>query len=130
MAARETLENTRVVIADQPTTKEGADVRLGLDKLTAAMFSPLIGELFQLNTGTGRVVDVELTTVTSLNTASSAPSSLAKREPFSLIFRLPDKSYLPQRIYRLTHSKVGVLDVFLVPIGPDAKGMQLEAIFN
>ncbi len=53
------------------------------------------------------------------------------RRPFSLIFSNPRKdSYLPQRTYSLEHAKLGVLEIFLVPIGPDENGMFYEAVFT
>jgi hypothetical protein len=36
---------------------------------------------------------------------------------------------LPQGIQRLSHAELGELDLFLVPIGPDAQGMRYEAAF-
>jgi len=37
---------------------------------------------------------------------------------------------LPQGIYRLHHPTHGALDLFMAPIGPDARGMRYEIIFN
>jgi hypothetical protein len=37
---------------------------------------------------------------------------------------------LPQRIYHLEHPEVGGFDLFLVPVGPNAQGMQYEAVFT
>jgi hypothetical protein len=37
---------------------------------------------------------------------------------------------MPQRIYRLQHEELGQLELFLVPIGPDADGMCYEAVFS
>jgi hypothetical protein len=37
---------------------------------------------------------------------------------------------VPQGIYKLENEKLGALEIFLVPIGPDEKGMRYEAIFN
>ncbi len=51
---------------------------------------------------------------------------------YALVFRAPPRraAHAPQGTYRLTHAELGTLEVFLVPIGPDAGGMRYEAIFN
>ena len=51
------------------------------------------------------------------------------RQPFHLIFRGPPSSPLPQRIYALKHGAFG-LEIFLVPIGPDDRGLCYQAIFS
>jgi hypothetical protein len=53
-----------------------------------------------------------------------------RRAAFSALFRGPIRPVLPQRIYRLTNETLGTLELFLVPIGPDADGMRYEAVFN
>jgi hypothetical protein len=51
--------------------------------------------------------------------------------PFSLTFRGPLEPILGQGMYRLSHDKVGDLDLFLVPIiGPDQQGMYYQVIFG
>jgi hypothetical protein len=45
-------------------------------------------------------------------------------EPFDL--RVPP---LPQHIYALEHTSLGKLELFLVPIGPDERGMRYQAVF-
>jgi hypothetical protein len=47
-----------------------------------------------------------------------------------LLFRGPRTPVLPQRIYRLEHAVMGPLEIFLVPIGPDAEGMRYQAVFT
>jgi len=54
----------------------------------------------------------------------------ARMESFSLLFCGPIAPYLPQGIYRLQHEKLGTMEMFLVPLGPDGRGMQYEAVFN
>jgi hypothetical protein len=53
-----------------------------------------------------------------------------RRAPFSTVFRGPATPILPQRIYRLQHPEIGGFELFLVPIGPDERGMRYEAIFT
>jgi hypothetical protein len=52
------------------------------------------------------------------------------RPPFSLVFLAKDPRVLPQSIYRMEHTELGVLEIFLVPIGKDAEGVSYQATFN
>lgn len=60
------------------------------------------------------------------------------RAPFSVVFHGPLNPVLPQGIYRLEQERLGALDLFIVPIGPDepeapgaaAKAMRYEAAFG
>jgi hypothetical protein len=100
-----------------------------LDKVTHATFAELVGSKFFIRFSAGAPLEVELVSATLL--ASGRPVPGGTREPFSLIFRGgPPDSYLPQRMYPITHEKIGTLELFLVPIGPDQVGMRYEAIFN
>jgi len=49
---------------------------------------------------------------------------------FSLLFLAPLECTAEQGIYELQHEDLGTLNIFLVPLGSDEKGHQLEAIFN
>jgi hypothetical protein len=51
-------------------------------------------------------------------------------ENFSLIFRGPMSPFFPQGMYRLNHQKLGEIDIFLVPMGPNRAAMEYEAVFN
>jgi hypothetical protein len=59
-----------------------------------------------------------------------AQDSVSDRKPFALVFRGPPEPCLEQQIFTLDHDKMGTLQIFLVPIGPDEKGMRYEAIFT
>ena len=52
-----------------------------------------------------------------------------ERDPFRLEFLGPADPVLPQRTHRLEHDALGTFDIFLVPIGRDARGTSYEAIF-
>ena len=52
------------------------------------------------------------------------------RPPFSLVFLAKDPRVLPQRLYRMEHDDLGVLEIFLVPIAKDAQGVSYQATFN
>lgn len=104
-----------------------------LDRLTSDMFRPHLDESFLIHWADPGVdaapLEVALIEVADLGTPP--PDGQARRRPFSLIFRHAQAStYLPQRIYTLEHPALGQLDLFLVPIGTDAVGMQYQAIFT
>lgn len=48
---------------------------------------------------------------------------------FSLIFVAPKGPWLPQAIYPVTHPALGVMEIFLVPVGPMNGGNGYQAIF-
>lgn len=58
------------------------------------------------------------------------PHGGPRTQPYSVYFRGPRQPVLPQAIYRMEHDRVEAMDLFLVPIGPDEKGMRYEAVFN
>jgi hypothetical protein len=69
----------------------------------------------------------------TLTEAALLPAQPAKpgvRPPFSLTFLAKDPRVLPQRIYRLEHSDLGMLEIFLVPSAKDAQGVTYAATFN
>jgi hypothetical protein len=100
-----------------------------LDQVTRSDFAQCVGQQFQIGCG-GQSVGAELAMVTGLGFKSPEDRGRGKRESFGLLFHAPKQWRYPQRTYRLSHPTLGDLDVFLVPLGPDEKGMRLEAIFN
>jgi hypothetical protein len=98
-----------------------------LNALDAGDFEGRRGETFRMRTAAG-TQDLVLVDVTRLAFAARAPES--GRDAFSLVFRSPQPSHVPQAIYALEHEGLGVLELFLVPIGPRDGGMCYEAIFN
>ncbi|MFO7169463.1 MAG: hypothetical protein DIU80_015670 [Chloroflexota bacterium] len=101
-----------------------------LDSLTSADFVPRLQEAFWLSyEPSAPAVEVELIEVTDLGDPPPAGYPI-RRRPFSLVFRAPRTCHLPQRIYTLENHTLGQLDLFLVPIGPDSRGMCYEAVFT
>ena len=100
-----------------------------LDRLTVADFEPLCGSAFRGELpGTGQL---ELGLIAAKTLPGSPPQTDGgvRRHPFSLVFRVRTPLRLPQGIYPLEHDRLGRLDIFLVPVGRDADGLLLEAIF-
>ena len=94
-----------------------------LENLTKESFDSHLGSSFRLH-AEDSIVEVRLVECRSLSETDR------KREPFSIVFRAPMETGLPQNTYRLEHDEMGSLDLFIVPIGPDSEGMRYEAVFT
>jgi hypothetical protein len=98
------------------------------DSLTLETFAPHIGTTFALTLNPEETIHLHLYEMKPLG--HGVPGG---REPFALLFlhpHLPKNAYLPQSTYPLNHPTLGLLELFLVPLGPDAQGMRYEAIFT
>ena len=98
--------------------------KLELNALTETDFKPLISERFTMmkeSSSTFELLEVSL--------LGSEPAS-GNRQAFSLLFRGEATTTPQQNIYELEHEKLGQLELFLVPVGPDDKGMLYEAVFT
>lgn len=94
-----------------------------LELFTVETFSGHVGEAFRIRSDASISLDVELISAVRLGEGSGG-------RPFSIVFRGPGENLLPQRIYAMEHPEIGAFDLFLVPIGPDEKGLRYEAVFN
>jgi hypothetical protein len=94
--------------------------------LQLSTFEPHLTEPFSIYLGDQYLLKVELVQA-ELSPWAHADAT----RPFSLVFRGPPEPLLPQQIYRLEGEGLeSPLDLFLVPVGPDAEGMRYEAVFN
>lgn len=91
-----------------------------LDKLTPEQLDPLVGTNFAVD---GMADALTLLQVERLQSPSP------RAQPFSLLF-VSRTHRLAQATCHLAHPMLGALDVFLVPIQPDARGALYEAVFN
>lgn len=101
---------------------------LTLGELTLSHFVPHLGSTFSRSEQGAPDVGLVLNSATSLAGRHAGEDS--RREPFSLVFTGPRDVCLPQSIHPLRHPDIGLLDIFLVPIGIDAAGRRYEAIFS
>lgn len=97
-----------------------------LEVLAIDDFSPRLGETFRLRCDDGSTLDLRLDRVTAHGRAPAAGG----RAPFAIEFTGPRENILPQRIYRLEHDELEPLEIFLVPLAPDASSARYEAVFN
>lgn len=94
------------------------------EKLNSRIFAEHLRSTFLvLVPGTAAPVPLELFEVTEKDQSP-------KMEQFFLIFRGPIAPQFPQGIYTMEHEKLGKLDLFLVPVGPDEAGMCYQVVFN
>src|SRR4051794_22571612 len=94
-----------------------------LAALTIADFAPHLDAVFDMRTA-GGLLPLKLVT------ADPAGDSGRAGGAFSLIFVAPKGPRLPQAIYPLTHPVLGIIEVFLVPVGPMQGGNAYQAIFT
>jgi hypothetical protein len=94
-----------------------------LDTLTRADFDPHLNQSLPLNVGS-------LPTQATLVEVRALQSPSPRAEPFALTFVLPPEVPVGQGTFCLTHPKLGAIELFMVPVGKDAKGNRYEAIFN
>lgn len=90
-------------------------------------FSDKIGGVFAISEQGLPAIPLILKEAEPLKPAMAPPGI---RPPFSLLFLCKDPRVLSQRIYRIEHDELGVLAIFVVPIGRDAEGVSYQAIFN
>ena len=96
-----------------------------LDRLAREDFEPLIGRLLTLEWANGSA-QLEVSEARAIR--SPSPRAVP---PFALVLRSGSGWRGDQGMYRLTHPALGPIDLFLVPIGPDATGgLCYEAVFN
>ncbi len=102
--------------------------RIRLDKLTVTDFSQHVDQKFFVHIEGNEPIELVLVEAVEVGTAPEDPGY---RQAFSVLFVGPAQPILPQRIYRIEHEKMGELDLFLVPLGPNRDGlMRYEIVFT
>lgn len=104
-----------------------------LKKLTHETFEPLVGETFRFDPGKDveEPFDVVLSGVElSPHEGTDTPGDGVERKPFSLLFHAEGHHHVDQQILTVSHGKLGDVGVFVVPHGPDARGMVYGAVFS
>lgn len=96
-----------------------------LETLTKEDWAALEDEIFQVDSDDSNSLKMKLQSVSGYGQRMGG-----QREAYSLLFCGPLQPVLPQRIYRVCHTGIGVQDIFLVPIGPQVEGMGYEAVFT
>lgn len=110
-----------------------------LETLTAKDFRDHQNTRFRLTgespEGGGSAVSVEAELADISEYPAGPPGTF--RTPFSVMFYGPLEPVMPQGIYRLEHEQFGSVELFLVPVGPQAASpgeaptaMGYEAVFG
>jgi hypothetical protein len=86
-------------------------------------FAGHLDAMFDMQTSAG-VVPLKLVKVDPAGNSGRAGGA------FSLLFAAPKGTALPQSIYPVTHPVLGVMEIFLVPVGPHAGGSGYQAVFT
>jgi hypothetical protein len=98
-----------------------------MQPLNLTDFMPYLNQHFTIRLDSGDDYTLELVELRDLG-AAPGPEF---RKPFALTLRNPNQAaFLPQSTYHLEHELLGALDLFIVPLGPDAHGMQYEITFS
>jgi hypothetical protein len=94
-----------------------------LASLKPADFEPHVGHTFTIEMN-GKQLELKLAEVESVGAA------VREGGAFSLMFLSASGPFLPQGIYPVRHPVLGILEVFVVPLGPKDGGNSYQVIFT
>jgi hypothetical protein len=109
--------------ANSTSSMPSSDTGGRLATLTLDDFTPCVGQVFRLAHEGGALEFLLLR-------ADLTSARASQRAGFSLEFLGPGAPVLPQQTYGLEHSALGILEIFLVPLGRQEGGMRYEAVFG
>ena len=112
--------NLEIYIITQDLIFYGDEI---LEHLSAADFSKNLNTKFNVYQTDENVFEAELVEVFELRNDEIL-------ETFSLIFLLPAEFGIEQRIFKIEHPEMGMMETFIVPIRQVESGIRYEAIFN
>lgn len=87
------------------------------------IFAENLNAVFQITVAADKLVEVKLVEVSELKKSP-------QQERFSIVFKGPSDTLLPQHTYEMTHESTGTFTIFLVPVGMETDGFLYEAVFN
>ena len=91
--------------------------------LTHETFSALLNTKFNVEVNEAQQVELELSEVSELKLSD-------RQEQFSIVFIGPNQVFLGQGMQRFNHERMGSFELFLVPVGQDARGYSYQSVFN
>ena len=97
-----------------------------LETIRATDFLPHLNNEFRIYFDPSSPSSVELIEVNEKNSSTTETG----RKSFSIVFRGAKEKIWPQGMYKIEHPRLGGMQIFLVPIGPDNAGLCYEAVFN
>jgi hypothetical protein len=101
-----------------------------LDQLTCADFTAQAKTIFRVRFDVQDLVELELSEVTPVRVIETGGANSVAYENFALLFLGPADRMLPQRIYWFESATLGRFELFIAPVGGEAKGMRYQALFN
>lgn len=93
------------------------------EPLTRNDFADCLESVFRVGPASGDQIELTLQQVSELG---SCPG----HETFSIILHGPAEKMLQQGIYAFEHDRLGLQEIFIVPIARNEQGISYEAIFN
>jgi hypothetical protein len=99
---------------------------LALQLLTASDFHSQVGKDFFIHFSGEVTIQAQLERVSEL-----PPYADLERKPFSILLQTAQKDrHYQQSIYTIDQPALGSMQIFLVPVGYNEKGVQYEAVFS
>ena len=99
---------------------------MNVAEVTLEELSKHVDDRFRVSVGEASPFDAHLIEVSPMG-STVGPTG---RNPFSAVLRGPENDMPEQGTYAVEHGELGSFELFLVPIGPDDKGMKYEAVFT
>ncbi|MDO9307699.1 MAG: hypothetical protein Q7V04_01400 [Deltaproteobacteria bacterium] len=93
------------------------------EALTRNDFAGCLGSIFKVGPASAGQLELTLQQVSEL---TNCPG----QESFSIILRGPAERLLQQGMYAFEHERIGLREIFIVPVARDEQGISYEAIFN
>ena len=99
---------------------------VALQLLTAADFHAQVNKDFFIHFSDEVITAAQLDKVVEL-----PPYSNLERKPFTILLQTTQKNHhYQQAIYTIEQPALGTMQIFLVPVGCNEKGVQYEAVFS
>jgi hypothetical protein len=95
-----------------------------LDRLSLEDFLPLVGTDVDVS-AFGQTARMNLREASAIRSPSPRATP-----PFHLVLGAPPTWRTPQGMFIFAHPKLGDIEMFAVPIGPDGDGFCYEIVFN
>lgn len=96
---------------------------MNLEDLSSRVFTECLHTTFRIEIPQSDPLAVQLAEVTERHDSP-------RLEQFSVIFHGPVEIPLRQGTYLLEHERLGKIELFLVPVGPEGGHLRYEAVFN
>ncbi len=97
------------------------------ERLSQEEIAECLGDSFTLHLDSGDSAETKLVEVKDLGRREIEG---LRPDPFSLLFHVPKHVEMWQGTYKFEHHRLGVLDIFVVPVGMDENVWHYEAVYN